>query len=475
LHEASLPPVPFEVGVWVKLDDESGAAGLVLHSDGSDKHYGFYPSGGRLRFSRFEGPDVFSWNVLREEPSADYKPGEWNHLKVRVGEKGKFTCYVNDALLYEMDDDSLPAGKLGLAKFRDTQASFKQFRAAEKLPAVRLDDALAARLSEAIDGLPDLAELSGESIAELASEADASRELLRREAKDLERRAASLRSLANELHAQRVAKEIGEMLARSEEEIDLARAALLIAWLDDEELDVDAYRQQIDRMGQELSERIPADADDAARREALHKFLFEEHGFHGSRSEYYHRANSHLSRVLDDREGLPITLSVLYMDLGGRAGMEVSGVGLPGHFVVKQVTSESEQLIDVFDRGALMSRDDADEIVRGATGRPLDETLLAAATKRAIVLRMLSNLIGLAQQKRDREALLRYLEAWLAIDPEAAQERGLRAVVRFESGRRAAAVADLDVLLDRRPEGADLERIAELREYFQNAVIPVSP
>src|SRR5207253_76807 len=62
-----LPPEPpFEIGVTVKLDREEGAAGLVFCADGGDVHYGFYPSNGNLRLSRFDGPDVFSWNVLAE-------------------------------------------------------------------------------------------------------------------------------------------------------------------------------------------------------------------------------------------------------------------------------------------------------------------------------------------------------------------------------------------------------------------------
>jgi regulator of sirC expression with transglutaminase-like and TPR domain len=157
---------------------------------------------------------------------------------------------------------------------------------------------------------------------------------------------------------------------------------------------------------------------------------------------------------------------VLYLELGRRAGMKLEGIGLPGHFVVKQITPEGDQLIDVFDRGALLSTRDAERIVAGATGGPLQESHLAAATKKAIIQRMLGNLIGIAQDKPDREALLRYLEVWLALDPEAVPERGMRAIVRFETGRRDAAVADLDILLARQPQGLDLEKVGQMREFF---------
>src|SRR5262249_42582619 len=79
------PELPFEVAVTVKLADESGAAGLAFHADGVDRHYGFYPSAGQLRLTRFEGPDVFTWKVLRQQASPHYHPGDWNTLKVRLG------------------------------------------------------------------------------------------------------------------------------------------------------------------------------------------------------------------------------------------------------------------------------------------------------------------------------------------------------------------------------------------------------
>ena len=121
----------------MRLDDEAGAAGLVFHADGGDKHYGFYPTGGQLRLTRFDGPDVFSWKILKDQRSPHYRPGEWNTLKVRV-EKERILCYVNDQLVIESADTGLPAGKVGLAKFRDTRAEFKHFQLARQIPLAAL-------------------------------------------------------------------------------------------------------------------------------------------------------------------------------------------------------------------------------------------------------------------------------------------------------------------------------------------------
>src|SRR4029077_16882513 len=101
-----------------------------------------------------------------------------------------------------------------------------------------------------------------------------------------------------------------------------------------------SYREQVATMARELAASLPKNADQAAKLAALNKYLFQESGFHGSRSDFYNRANSYLNDVIDDREGLPITLSVLYMELARRIGVKVVGVGLPGHFVVKNIRAK---------------------------------------------------------------------------------------------------------------------------------------
>src|SRR5262249_36919549 len=148
---------------------------------------------------------------------------------------------------------------------------------------------------------------------------------------------------------------------------------------------------------------LPKDADDKAKIAALNQHMFTERGFHGSRSDYYNRANSYLNEVIDDREGLPITLSVLYIELGRRIGLRLFGVGLPGHFVVKTADG---QLIDVYEEGKLLSREDADKKVQGITGRPLKDEHLESADKKVIIVRMLHNLLNIARGERDDTAML---------------------------------------------------------------------
>ena len=263
-----------------------------------------------------------------------------------------------------------------------------------------------------------------ELVDSLVSDAPASLTVLRDRATQLEKEAAQLRKLAQAVHQKRTLADLARVLAGKEEDIDLLHAALLIAKLDNEELDIEAYRKEVERMARTVAAALPAKADAAAKLAALDKYLFTDRGFHGSRMDYYTRANSYLNEVIDDREGLPITLSVLYIELSRRLGLNVAGVGLPGHFIVKYLPPKGEgQLIDVYDGGKRLSRDDAAQIVRRIADQPLQPEHLAAVPKKAIIVRMLHNLLNVARGERDGESMLRYLDAIVAIAPASAEER----------------------------------------------------
>jgi serine protease Do len=462
------PELPFEVAVSVLLDDESGAAGLVFHADGSDKHYGFYPSNGKLRLSRFEGPDVFSWKVLLEKPVDAYKPGEWNRLRVRI-EKDRFRCYVNDELVVESTDDAFTSGKVGLAKFRQTSATFRRFAVGRDLQSDKSDEEQVRKLTTAIESLPPLSEIKVDELSSLETHASLSSDLLKQRAKELDERATELRRLAADVRTAGVCAQLAKFAGPEVKQVDLLRAALVIATLDEEDIEIEAYVRQLDRLADEVKKSLKPDATDADKLAAMNKLLFDELGFHGSRSDYYNAANSYLNRVLDDREGLPITLSLVYLEIARRLDVPVVGVGLPGHFVVRHEPKDGEdQLLDIFDGGKPLSERDAARIVLENTGEPIQPEHLRPVTERQILLRMLQNLLGVAQQRKDREAMLRYLQALVTLNPDLVRERGLRAMVRFETGRKQAAIADLDWFLETKPAGIDLDQIQKMQQFFRD-------
>jgi serine protease Do len=468
LSQQATPELPFEVAVNVLLDDEAGAAGLVFHADGGDKHYGFYPSNGKLRLSRFEGSDVFSWRVLTEQAVDAYRPGEWNRLRVRV-EKDKFQCFVNDQLFVESTDQAFTKGQVGLAKFRQTAAQFRHFEVGAELKSAPPNQQHAAKLAAAIAALPELSELRAGELTELQQHASQSSHLLRQRARELDARANELRQLASDVRTADVCQSLAKLAGPEVKEIDLLRAALTIAQLDEEDIETEAYVRQVDRLAKEVRQTLKQEGTDREKIAALNKLLFDELGFHGSRSDYYNAANSYLNRVLDDREGLPITLSVVYLEVGRRLELPLVGVGLPGHFVVRHEPAQGDsQLLDVFEAGKPLSRDEAAKLVEDYTGEPLQPEHLQSVTSRQILLRMLQNLLGVAQQKKDREAMMRYLQAIVTIDDQSPRERGLLAMLRFETGRKQAAIADLDWFLEHKPAGIDLEQIEKMQQFFRD-------
>lgn len=459
------PEAPYELAVSVKLDNEEGAAGLAFCSDGGDKHYGFYPTGGRLRLTCFLGPDVNSWPVLAELKSEHYRKGEWNHLKVRF-QADKIECFVNGHRVIESTDVRLPSGRVGLAKFRTTVAEFKGFRVGSQLADEAIPTDLAARIDDLLKGLTAQSNAGRELAQRLGDQVVSTRQILRERARDLERQAAQLREAAQAVHEQSVVRELSDLFQQSEDQIDLFRAALLVARLDNEEVDVDAYLRELDRMVRDAGKDLASDASESDRLAALNRYLFAECGFHGTRGDhYYHRSNSYVNEVLDDREGLPITLAVIYIELARKLGVKVVGIGLPAHFVVRHETADGPgQLIDVYERAEPLSREQADTIVRTNVGRPLQASDVEPATKRAMTLRMLRNLRGLAERQQDSESLSRYLDAIVALEPDNAEDRVRRAIVRFTLGRREEALTDANWLLEHKPEGLNLNQVEELRQ-----------
>ena len=462
LAVAAPPPLPYEIAVWVKLDDEAGAAGLVFAADGGDRHYGFYPTAGKLRLTRFDGPDVLSWKILEEAASPDYLPGAWNHLRVRRTADG-FVCFLNDAKVFESTDKALGEGKVGLAKFRDTKAEFRGFAVGAELPQARPPAEQLARVAGLVHDLGATGAAPADLVAALVTEGSSGDAALAARADALDREAKRVRELMAQVQAKRTVSALERSVAA--EPIDLFQSALLVAALDNPDLDLAGAKHDLDRLADEVAKGVPEGADDAAKLAALDRVLFKELGFHGSRGDYYNRANSYVNEVLDDREGIPITLALVYMELAKRLGVSIDGVGLPGHFLVGHAPAGAEpRWIDVFDGAAILDRDGVAKLYRDLQGRELTDDLLAPVGPKAILTRMINNLLSIATREDDAPAMHRYLDAMLAVDPDAGRERVMRMLVAKRLGRNDAARADALWLLERAPDDIDLAAVHRFLE-----------
>jgi regulator of sirC expression with transglutaminase-like and TPR domain len=265
----------------------------------------------------------------------------------------------------------------------------------------------------------------------------------------------------SEGHAQRWSR----ILASSSEGVSLAEGALLIAGEAYEHLDVDAYLARIDGMGATLRQRLRSDISTADALRALNRFLFEELGFTGNAADYFDPRNSYLNEVIDRKLGIPITLAVLYIDVGRRIGLSLHGVSFPAHFLVKCIVSEGSIIIDPYAGGATLGIEDLKARLKGLTqgiepDAALMSSLLAAADPREIFARMLRNLRAIHLKRGEKLRALGASNRILALLPAAADEYRERGELYADLECARAAVADLRDYLKLKPAASDSQRIA---------------
>lgn len=237
-----------------------------------------------------------------------------------------------------------------------------------------------------------------------------------------------------------------ELVARPESALPLDEAALLIAAHAHPRVDVAAGLDRLDR----LAAGVPSPDLDGIR-----THLFGPEGFRGNRDDYYDPENSYLDSVLERRLGIPITLSVVLLEVARRVGVGLTGIGMPGHFLVA-TTAPPLRFVDAFDGGAVL--DHAGCAARYAAltgGRPLDPAALAPVGPRAILTRMLSNLGGVARQRKDPGLLQWVLELRTAIPSQSVAERRDLAATLASSGRFDEAAAVLEAMADALAVGPD--------------------
>ncbi len=241
-------------------------------------------------------------------------------------------------------------------------------------------------------------------------------------------------------------------------DLGLGDAALLLA--DDlcDDVDEAAARNELDRLGQAARERLASCDDDAARAETLLAFLRDE-GFSGNESEYQDPRNSYLDQVLERRKGIPITLAILAIEVGNRAGFPLRGVSFPAHFLVRTET-EPPVVLDAF-HGCVVSPAECEERLRSAMGANavFDPSLLRAASVREILARMIGNLKNTHVKGGDWLGALDCCDRLLLVAPELAGELRDRGLLQAQLGFTGPAIDDLEHYLELVPGAPEAERI----------------
>lgn len=262
-----------------------------------------------------------------------------------------------------------------------------------------------------------------------------------------------------------------DLLTGRSDEPGLDRAALELARIEHPSLDIEPFIGILDSHAVELSERLAGRSGGSDYVDAANQYLFGELGFTGNTGNYYDPRNSCLNEVLTARTGIPIALAVVYLEIGRRLARPVYGIGLPGHFVVQYRDAGFAAYIDVFHGGRLLTMAECFDLARQLTGVPLsdDPRMLAPASKRQIVTRMLHNLRGVYLHRQAYGNALQTLNLLIDADPGAAEEYKQRGIVHLQMRNPAAARNDLEAYLRLAPDAADRseieERLRALRSY----------
>lgn len=247
------------------------------------------------------------------------------------------------------------------------------------------------------------------------------------------------------------------------EPLDLQEAALRLAYGEDPGLDLQPYREELDRLGAEFARRLPSPVSVERQLQILSGYLFAELGWLGNEDDYYDPRNSYPHEVLRRGLGIPISLALLTIEVGRRAGLELVGVGFPAHFLVG---APEGYYLDPFNQGRLLREEDCADFLGRITGGqlPFQATLLTPVDDRAILTRMLRNLKGCHLRRGDLDMALLDVDRLLALGVQGAERRD-RGLIQLARGACDEAVEDLQSYLEHDPPDAVLvrERLAEAR------------
>jgi regulator of sirC expression with transglutaminase-like and TPR domain len=262
--------------------------------------------------------------------------------------------------------------------------------------------------------------------------------------------------------AKNVRSRFAEIVSREDEQINLAEAALLIAAEEYPRLDVKFYLDRLDYFGDLVRERAADSVDAIDVIAALNEILFERLGFRGNRESYYDPRNSYLNEVIDRRTGIPITLTVVYVEVARRIGFPIKGVGLPFHFIAKHEAEAGDLFIDPFNAGGRLGPAGCDELITRMSGGKLElrPEHLEAVTNKQILTRVLSNLLGVYSASDHRRALAA-IERILLIAPGSAPHIRDRGLLLAAVGDRTDAIRELERYLELASNAPDADAIRE--------------
>ncbi len=262
---------------------------------------------------------------------------------------------------------------------------------------------------------------------------------------------------------------LAEELSKSERDLGLARCALLVAKEEYAQLPVERYLARLDQLAEEVKDRLATETAGPVVLQELIRTLYDRHGLRGNPEAYYDPRNSFLNDVLDRGLGIPLTLSIILLEVGWRLGLPLEGINFPHHFLVRYNGVAQRLLIDPFDPEKLRFEDQAQELLDNHYGGMvrMRKDFLRTASKREIILRLLTNLKGIYANARDDVRALAVSERVLMVRPGALDELRDSGVLLARLGRSDEALERLGRYLTLAPEAEDVDQVRSLVEELE--------
>ncbi|MBT8488870.1 MAG: tetratricopeptide repeat protein [Gemmatimonadetes bacterium] len=262
---------------------------------------------------------------------------------------------------------------------------------------------------------------------------------------------------------------LAEEISCSESEMGLARAALLVAKEEYPQLSVDLYLARLDQVAEEVKDRLANETAPLLVLDELIRTLFGRRKFSGNRDAYYDPRNSFLNDVLDRGVGIPLTLGIVLLETGWRLELPLEGVNFPGHFLVRYTGDEVRLVIDPFDEGKIRFEDQAQELLDQGYGGmvTMRDQFLRVATKRDMLIRLLTNLKGIYVKIGDDRRALAVVERLLMITPTAPLQSRSRGMLLARLGRHEEAADQLEAYLRVSPSAEDKQHVEELVQQLR--------
>lgn len=262
----------------------------------------------------------------------------------------------------------------------------------------------------------------------------------------------------------RIRAEFLRMVSRPEPAIGLAHAALLVAAESDPRLDVEGELRTLAGWVDDLRARIEPGWTTLQRLARLRSFTFEHLRFRGDRADYHSPSNALLHEVIQRRRGIPLTLAIIFMELGWSIGLALEGVGFPGHFLVRLAGEPKDLLLDPFQGGTTVHEEDCRRMLQELSGgrTPYEPRLIASVGKRAMITRLLLNLKGAYLRTGKDELALAAVERLLLLSPDDLEEVRDRGLLLYRLQRYGPALESLGAYLAGTPDAADRDGVASV-------------